>query len=83
MAGLSHTRQLHKAAEPLLQGLPDSVAVYDMSGPLFFAAAERALAALRVVDPGVKVVIIDMGDVSTMDFTAIVALQSLIADLHS
>ncbi|MFO7553314.1 MAG: C4-dicarboxylic acid transporter DauA [Haliea sp.] len=83
MAGLSHTRQLHKAAEPLLQGLPDSVAVYDMSGPLFFAAAERALAALRVVDPGVKVVIIDMGDVSTMDFTAIVALQSLIADMHS
>lgn len=82
MAGLSHTRQLHKAAEPLLQDLPDSVAVYDMNGPLFFAAAERALAALRVVDPGVKVVIIDMGDVSTMDFTAIVALQSVIADMN-
>ncbi|MEQ9465380.1 MAG: C4-dicarboxylic acid transporter DauA [Haliea sp.] len=83
MASLSHTRQLQKAAEPVLQDLPDSVAVYDMNGPLFFAAAERALAALRLVDPEVKVVIIDMGDVSTMDFTAIVALQSLIADMNS
>ena len=83
MASLSHTRQLHKAAEPLLQDLPDSVAVYDMNGPLFFAAAERALAALRLVDPEVKVVVIDMGDVSTMDFTAIVALQSLITDMNS
>ncbi|MDO8863541.1 C4-dicarboxylic acid transporter DauA [Haliea sp. E1-2-M8] len=83
MAGLSHTRQVQKRDEPLLQDLPDSVAVYDMNGPLFFAAAERALAALRVVDPEVKIVIIDMGDVSTMDFTAIVALQSLITDMNS
>lgn len=83
MAGLSHTRQLHKAAEPLLQDLPDSVAVYDMNGPLFFAAAERALETLRIVDPEVRVVIIDMSDVTTMDFTAIVALQSLIVDMNS
>ena len=83
MARLSHTRQLHEAAEPLLRDLPDGVVVYAMSGPLFFAAAERALETLRIVDPEVRVVIIDMNEVTTMDFTAIVALQSLIADMKS
>jgi sulfate permease, SulP family len=83
MARLSHTRQLHEAAEPLLRDLPDGVVVYAMSGPLFFAAAERALETLRIVDPEVRVVIIDMSEVTTMDFTAIVALQSLIADMQS
>ncbi|KAB7624366.1 C4-dicarboxylic acid transporter DauA [Alkalilimnicola sp. S0819] len=62
--------------------LPEGVVVYEVNGPLFFGAAEKALSALRVVDSGVNTVIIDMHDVPSMDGTAIFALDSLMADME-
>jgi|GEM_PF-5464974 len=63
-------------------GMPSHIAVYDINGPLFFGAAEKAIGALQMVDRKVKVVILDMGDVSHIDMTAIVALESLLHRLQ-
>jgi SulP family sulfate permease len=49
---------------------------------LFFGVAEKALTSLHLVDPKIRTIIIDMHDVPSMDGTAIVALQSLIDDMH-
>jgi sulfate permease, SulP family len=49
---------------------------------LFFGAAEKALSSLHIVDAKVRVLIIDMSDVPSMDATAIVALHNLIDDIN-
>jgi SulP family sulfate permease len=82
LAALSYADRLAPEASADTRGLPDSVAIYDMNGPLFFGAVERALASLRVIDPGIRVIIIDMQDVPSMDFSAIVALESLLRDVQ-
>lgn len=81
MAHLTHTRRLDSSAEHLQ--LPPQVALYDVNGPLFFGAAEKAIASLRVVDPEVRVVMLDMRDVPSLDATATVALETLIEELHA
>jgi len=65
-----------------LRGMPDHVAVYDINGPLFFGAAEKAASVLRNVNSKIKVVILDMADVPMMDMTGIVALSSLVKKLN-
>ena len=82
MALLTNTDLMARDSHPQLEGLPDSVAVYDIDGPLFFAAAEKALTSLRLVDPKIKTIILDMQDVPSMDGTAILALESLIQDMQ-
>lgn len=72
-----------KPAEHLhLQDLPEHVAVYDINGPLFFGAAEKAVTTLQQVNRKVSVVILDMSDVPMMDMTGIVALDSLLRSLQ-
>jgi SulP family sulfate permease len=62
--------------------LPSHVAVYDVNGPLFFGAAEKALSVLQRVNSSVTVVILDMRDVPMIDMTGIVALDSLVENLQ-
>ncbi|HSP58928.1 MAG TPA: C4-dicarboxylic acid transporter DauA, partial [Halomonas sp.] len=83
MAELTHARRLDTQNGELAHKLPREVALYDVNGPLFFGAAEKAVASLRVVDPEIKVVLLDMHDVPSLDATAIVALQSLVEELRS
>ena len=59
-------------------GLPPGVVFYDVAGPLFFGAAEKALGALSVVGEGVHTVIIDLEDVPAVDATGLVALESIV-----
>jgi len=82
MAEVTHARRLG-SDDAIARQLPRQVALYDVNGPLFFGAAEKAMATLRVVDPEVKVVLLDMHDVPSLDATAIVALQTLAEELHS
>jgi sulfate permease, SulP family len=63
-------------------GLPPGVVFYDIAGPLFFGAAEKALRALTVVGSGVHTVIIDLEDVPAMDATGLVALESVVERLN-
>jgi SulP family sulfate permease len=81
MAGLTHSSRIHGATGPGAPALPAEVAVYDVNGPLFFAAAEKAVTSLHVVDPGVRVVVLDMSDVPSMDGTAVVAMQGLLEEM--
>ncbi|WP_355660451.1 C4-dicarboxylic acid transporter DauA [Halomonas salifodinae] len=83
MAELTQTRRLDTDDSEQARDLPRQVALYDVKGPLFFGAAEKALASLRVVDPEVRVVMVDMRDVPSLDATAIVALQSLVEELRT
>lgn len=63
-------------------GLPPGVVFYDVAGPLFFGAAQKALDALAVVEEGVHTVIIDLEDVPAIDATGLVALESTVARLN-
>lgn len=61
--------------------LPAGTALYRISGPMFFGAAEKAIATLRTVDPDVTTVLLDMRTVPSLDATATVALDSLRREL--
>ena len=65
------------------EGLPPGVVFYDVAGPLFFGAAEKALGALTTVSGEVHTVIIDLEDVPAVDATGLVALESTIRHLNS
>jgi SulP family sulfate permease len=82
MSLLTNADQVDNSQHPASQALPDEVAVYDVNGPLFFGAAEKAMTVLHRVDPNIRTVIIDMVDVPSMDGTAIVALESLIDQMR-
>lgn len=64
------------------ENLPVEIAVYDVNGPLFFGAAEKAMSVFSRVNAHVKVIIIDMADVPMIDITGIVALDSLVKKLN-
>ena len=61
--------------------IPEDVVLYDINGPLFFGSAQKALSNLAAVSSKVKTVIFDMKDVTMLDMTAIVAMESIVADL--
>lgn len=81
MTELTATHILDRHQHPHLNNLPAEIAVYDINGPLFFGAAEKALNVLHRTNQGIKVVIIDMSDVPMIDMTALVALRSALAQL--
>jgi len=62
--------------------LSDEVIIYDINGPMFFGAAQNALKTLSNINSDIKVVILDMQDVSMMDMTAIVAMGSIVDNLE-
>ncbi len=65
-------------SDPHLAG----VVVYQIAGPLFFGAAEKAVSALARIAGTTRAVILQMDDVPTMDITGLVALESAIKRLH-
>jgi SulP family sulfate permease len=67
----------------LAEPLPRGVVVYDVAGPLFFGAAQKAMQALRLVERRqTRVVVLDLADVPAIDATGQVALEALVADLN-
>jgi len=62
--------------------LPRGVVLYDIAGPLFFGAAEKAMTTLRTIQRGVKVVILDLENVPAVDATGIAHLESAVARLN-
>lgn len=61
--------------------LPRGILLYEIGGPLFFAAAEKAMGALRTVEKGIRVVILDLRAVPAMDITGLVSLESAVQRL--
>jgi len=62
--------------------VPPHVALYKIAGPLFFGAAQRAMTALDTIGADVRVVILALGKVPTIDATGMVALESALERLH-
>lgn len=81
VSDLSGARLMNHEQHEHLSGLPPEVAVYDINGPMFFGAAEKAASVLHRVNSRVRVVILDMSDVPMIDMTGIVALDSLVRKL--
>ncbi|WP_129139333.1 C4-dicarboxylic acid transporter DauA [Modicisalibacter coralii] len=82
MSALSRTARLDSDRQPQLGDLPPSVAAYSIAGPMFFGVADKALAALHITDPQVRIVLIDMRQVPSIDGTALVALRSLVDEMR-
>jgi SulP family sulfate permease len=83
MAEVTGVRLATVVAEHPHEAMPSNVLTYEVAGPLFFGAAERALSQLHVVDRRVNVVLMDLRAVPTMDATGLVNLQSTLRRLHS
>jgi SulP family sulfate permease len=62
--------------------LPAGVSVYEIAGPLFFGAAQRAMGAIVTAGVGARVVVLALGTVPTIDATGLVALESAIEQLR-
>ena len=56
--------------------LPPGVILYEINGPLFFGAAQKAMSALDATAGRARVVILDVRDVPAMDATGLVNLES-------
>ncbi len=81
MALLTRTK-LHQGVHPAIpRSIPDGVFVYDIAGPLFFGAAQKAMATLGVIADKARVVILRMEQVPDMDATGLVALESALERL--
>ena len=63
--------------------LPEHTVVYDINGPLFFGSAQKAVRTIAAVSPDVRVVILDMTEVTLLDMSAIVAMESIAKDLQN
>ncbi|WP_428618158.1 C4-dicarboxylic acid transporter DauA [Shewanella sp.] len=61
--------------------VPEGVVVYDINGPLFFGSAHKALKTIALVRPDVRVVVLDMSEVTLLDMSAIVAMESIAKEL--
>ena len=81
MAEVSGTQLLAADSHPLAAGLPPSVVVYEVAGPLFFGAASKAMGALSRVAVGVRVVLLDLSAVPALDATGLVALEAAVGKL--
>jgi SulP family sulfate permease len=60
----------------LREPLPEGVLLYQIAGPLFFGAAQKAMSALDAIVKTAQVVILDMSAVPVMDATGLVNLES-------
>jgi SulP family sulfate permease len=76
--------QLVQADHPALpRALPAGVIVYDIDGPLFFGAAQKAMGALGSIAGRARVVILRMEGVPVLDATGLVALESALERLRA
>lgn len=81
MAEVTETRAARIEEGNPATSVPSGVAVYEISGPLFFGAAQKAMATLEIVAADTRVVILLMSRVSVMDATGLVALESAVRAL--
>ena len=82
MASLSRVSLISSAELDLDRPLPPTLLLYEIAGPLFFGAAQKAMTAVRSVAKGVKVVVFDLRAVPLLDATGLVALESTVLKLR-
>jgi SulP family sulfate permease len=76
MADVTEARLVGDGHPDLPGTIPSGVVVYEISGPLFFGAAQKAMAALEIIAGETRAVILLLDEVNAMDNTGLVALES-------
>jgi MFS superfamily sulfate permease-like transporter len=69
MAEVSEVRLIGDHDPNRMRGLPKGVVHYDIGGPLFFGAAQKAMQELEVVGRHYWAVVLDLEDVPAIDAT--------------
>jgi SulP family sulfate permease len=82
MADVTESRLVEPGEGHRIGHLPPGVLVYDISGALFFGAAQKAMGVLREVTDQHSVVVLLMEEVHAMDVTGLVALESAVESLE-
>ncbi|MBZ0135726.1 MAG: C4-dicarboxylic acid transporter DauA [Planctomycetes bacterium] len=82
MAEISGSRLVDESEAATRSDLPPGVLVYEIAGPLFFGAADKAISAISTAGD-TRVLILDMQAVPAMDATGLVAFTSLLGKLKS
>jgi len=54
----------------------EGVLIYEIAGPLFFGAAQKAVSALMTIQNNTRIVVLDMRKVPVMDITGLINLES-------
>jgi len=81
MADVTESKLVESGPGHRLGRLPPGVQAYDISGALFFGAAQKAMGLLREVSAESRVIILRMDEVHAIDITGLVALESAVATL--
>jgi sulfate permease, SulP family len=76
MAELSETK-LDTGTMARLE-LPAGVKLYEIAGPLFFGAAQRAMSAFDTIAKSREAIILYLGQVPAIDATGLVALETTV-----
>lgn len=83
MVQLNHVRLVSREHPAFSQPIPKSIMLYEIGGPLFFGAAQKAMASLESIGDGTRAVILDFTGVATIDATGLVSLDSLVSRLRA
>jgi SulP family sulfate permease len=84
MADLTESRTLlDGAGESGELAMPKGVGIYEINGPLFFGASQKAMGALNAghAGDGLKVMVLSLGKVPVIDSTGFVALENAVRSL--
>lgn len=82
MAEISGARLSEGDHAAMRDPLPKGVVFYEINGPLFFGAAQKAMGALEETAGRARVVVLDVQRVPAMDATGLVNLESAMDRLH-
>jgi SulP family sulfate permease len=83
MASVTSSHRFLEHNHPRLrEPLPKSVLLYEIAGPLFFGAAERAVEAMTGITDDIRAVIFWVDEVPVMDVTGLVAFESAVRKLE-
>ncbi len=83
MAEVTETRLLPEDHPSLPGHIPPGVVVYSVSGPLFFGAAQKAMASLNHIADRAHAVVLMLDQVPALDATGLVALESALDQLSA
>ena len=82
MVEVTHTRFVDEDETETDYAVPAGVVVYEITGALFFGAAQHAMSALLAIKADARVVVLGLGRVPVIDATGLVALESALDQLQ-
>ena len=83
MAEITGARVIDTSGSHLREPLPEGVLLYEIAGPLFFGAADKAMDTIANSAQKLKLAVLDMSNVPAMDVTGLVALESVLRKLRA